>query len=47
MTEHDEQEATEQGELDDLEVPADDADDVRGGRAPGPDPIPIPYPNQR
>jgi hypothetical protein len=47
MTEHDEQEPTEPREIDDLEVPADDADEVRGGQAPGPDPIPIPYPNQR
>jgi hypothetical protein len=35
--------------LEDLEVTADDADEIRGGLSPPspPDPIPIPYPNRR
>jgi hypothetical protein len=40
-----EQEEGDEPELEDLEVSDGDAEDVRGGRAPSPDPVPIPYPN--
>jgi hypothetical protein len=40
-----ETEERDEPELEDLDVSDEDADDVGGGRAPGGDPIPIPYPN--
>jgi hypothetical protein len=45
MEKHDEQERDEP-ELEDLDVPEEDADEIGGGRnPPGSDPVPIPYPN--
>ena len=44
MTEHEEQEQDEP-EVDDLDVPEEAAEEIGGGRNPGSDPVPIPYPN--
>jgi hypothetical protein len=46
MSEDEEQEGNEtEGPIEDLDVPDESGEDVGGGRTPGPDPIPIPYPN--
>jgi hypothetical protein len=46
MEKTDEQERDEpEREIDDLDVPEEAAEEIGGGRQPGPDPIPVPYPN--
>ena len=45
MSDSDQQEPAEE-QIEDLDVPEEDADDIGGGRnPPGGDPVPIPYPN--
>ena len=44
MSEPEQQEPNEE-QIEDLDVPEEAADDIGGGRNPGGDPVPIPYPN--
>ena len=44
MTDQEKQEGDE-SELEDLDVPEEAAEEIGGGRNPGSDPIPVPYPN--
>jgi hypothetical protein len=44
MTEPEQQEPNEE-QIEDLDVPEEDAEEIAGGRNPGPAPVPIPYPN--